>query len=225
MRRGRERGGHIAIADFEDRGFVVGRAQMRQRRALLHRIAAIARRRQGLVVHRHQGSGIFRKMARLRHHQCDGLADIADLVSRQRELRARDLGIGIGHQHGQARGLHRLRHVGGREHGMDAREPKRGRRHPRPSPAHGRSSRARTRHAACWGGLMSSTNSPFPVRRRASSVRSTRAPMDFPLIARPPKPRAASAFTRNAIPLYILRQAPDGRNHPPKAKPKAAATK
>ena len=83
-------------------------------------VAAVAHRGQDLEVDGHRGGGILREVAVVRDHHRDGLADIADLVARQRELRARRPDRRIGHQHRDLAGRHARRQIVGGEHRVHA---------------------------------------------------------------------------------------------------------
>src|SRR6266478_1794178 len=84
---GRKRGRDVAIADLEAGGLVVGRAQMGERRAVLHGIAAIARDRQRIVIDLDARRGVLGQIARVGDNDGERFADIADFVERERELR------------------------------------------------------------------------------------------------------------------------------------------
>ena len=121
MRRVLERGVDVAVAHRHEGGDVRGEIGMHRRRAGLHRVAGVAHRRQRLVVDRDRRRRVLRQMPAVRHHHGDGLADVADLVAGERDLRARRPDRRIGHQHRDLAGGDARRHVAGGQHGMDAR--------------------------------------------------------------------------------------------------------
>jgi len=82
---------------------------------------AIAHRRQDVEIDRHSRGTILREIAVVGDDHGDGLADIADLVARQRELRARGPDRRVGHQHRDLARGHARRQVIRGEHRMDAR--------------------------------------------------------------------------------------------------------
>ena len=86
----------------------------------LHRVAGVAHRRQRLVVDLDRGRGVFGEMAAVGNHHGDGLADVADFVAGQRNLRARRPDRRIGHQHRDLAGGDARRHVVGGEHRVNA---------------------------------------------------------------------------------------------------------
>ena len=120
MRRVLERGIDVAVAHRHEGGDVRGQVGVHARRAILHRVAGVAHRRQRLVVDLDRRRRVLREMPAVRHHHRDGLADVADLVAGQRDLRARRLDRRIGNQHRDLPGGDAGRHVGGVKHAVHA---------------------------------------------------------------------------------------------------------
>ena len=120
VRRVLERGIDVAVAHRHEGGDVRREIGVYRRGAGLHRVAGVAHRRQRLVVDRDRGRRVLGEMAAVRHHHGDGLADVADLVAGERDLRARRLDRRIGHQHRDLAGGDARRHVVGGEHRVDA---------------------------------------------------------------------------------------------------------
>jgi hypothetical protein len=119
---------HVAIADGDDGGDVAREIAVRAGGPWPRRVATVAHRRQRFEIELHRRGGILGQISVGGDRHCDGLADVADLVTRQRELRARRLDRRIGHQHGNLAARHARRQIIGGEHGMDARHGAR-RRH------------------------------------------------------------------------------------------------
>ena len=121
MRRILERGIDVAVAHRHEGRDVRGEVGVHGRGAGLHRVARVAHRRQRLVVDLDRGGGVLREVAVVRDHHGDGLADVADFVAGERDLRARRLDRRIGHQHRDLAGGDARRHVVGGEHRVNAR--------------------------------------------------------------------------------------------------------
>jgi hypothetical protein len=85
-----------------------------------HRVAGIAYRRQRLVVDLDHRRGVFGELAAVGNHHGEGLADVADFVAGERNLRARRPDRRVGHQHRDLPGGDARRHVVGGEHGVNA---------------------------------------------------------------------------------------------------------
>ena len=96
------------------------------RRAGLHRVARVAHRRQRLVVDLDGRSRVFRSITALCHDHRDGLADVADLVAGERNLRAWRPDRRVRHQHRDHAGGDARRHVVGGQHGVHAGHAARG---------------------------------------------------------------------------------------------------
>ena len=132
-----------------------------------------------LEIDLHRGGGVLGDVAAVGDHHRDRLADIADLVARQGELRARRLDGRVGHQHRDRLLAMRAGRSSRGEHGVHAGHA------PVPPMRRSRGSSrahagcARSRHAACPASSMSSTKRPRPVSSAGSSRRATRAPKCF----------------------------------------------
>ena len=134
VRGGGEGRVRVPVAHRHDSRDVDGKIAVRARGIGPGGLAGVAHRRQHVEADDHGGGGVLRKIAVVRDHDRDGLADIADLVARQRQLRARRLDRRVGHQHRDLAGRHARRQVVGREHRVDARHRARRRRVDRPDP-------------------------------------------------------------------------------------------
>jgi hypothetical protein len=124
----RERAIDVAIAHGHKGRHIGGEVAMGMHGALGDRVAAIAHRGERFVVDRDGVGGVFREVAVIGDHHRDGLAHIADLVPRQRQLGAHRRDGGVRHRRRDRIGGEPARHVGGRQHRMDARHRQR-RRH------------------------------------------------------------------------------------------------
>ena len=126
--RGREGALDVAIGHGDEGGDVAREIAVGGRRAGRERVAAIAHRRQHLVVDRDRRGGILGEIAAVGDDHGDRLADIADLAAGERMLGAQRRDGGIGDRHRQRLGCEPARHVLRGEHRMDARHRVRGAR-------------------------------------------------------------------------------------------------
>ena len=94
----------VAISKLERGQHIGAERGVRPRRAVLDRVAAVADRRQRVVMNGDRGGGILGDVASVSDHYRDRLADIIDFGARQRVLGAQRRDRRIGQQH-----RHRLR--------------------------------------------------------------------------------------------------------------------
>ena len=120
MCRARKCSVDVAIGHGNDGGNVGGKIAVSADRAGSRGSAIVAHRRQDLEIDLHRRGGVLRQVAVGRDHDRDGLADITDLVARQRELRARRPDRGIGHQHRNLAGRHARGQIVRREYRVHA---------------------------------------------------------------------------------------------------------
>ena len=110
----------VAIGHGDDGGDVAGEVAVGAGGAGFSCIAVVAHRGQDLEIDGHRRGGILREITVGRDHDCDGLADIADFVAGERQLRARGPDRRIGHQHRNLAGRHARRQIIRREHRVHA---------------------------------------------------------------------------------------------------------
>ena len=120
MRRGAEGGIDIAVGRGEARRDIAVTLGVAAWRVGLHRVTAVTHRRQGLVIDQDRSSRVLGAMAAVGDDDRQRLADIADLVAREAELRDQLADRRVGHQHRHARLAHALGQVGRGEDGVNA---------------------------------------------------------------------------------------------------------
>ena len=120
MRGVGEGGIDVAVSKLERRQHIGAERGVGPRRAVLDRVAAVADRRQRVVMHGDRGGGILGNVARVGDHHRDRLADIIDFGARQRVLGAQRRDRRIGQQHRHRFAAHRIRQILGGDDGVDA---------------------------------------------------------------------------------------------------------
>ena len=128
MRCLRERSICVAVGHRHARRDIIGEVAVDRRSVGPCRGAAVAHRRQHVVIDRHRRGSVLGDIAGFRDHHRDALPDIADFLACQRRLRTRRLDQGIRHQHWNLAARHRRRQVIGSQHGMNAWHGARGSR-------------------------------------------------------------------------------------------------
>ncbi len=126
VRRVPERRLDVAVAHGHVSRNVGRNIAVHARRAGRDRVARIAHRRKHFVIHLHRRSRIFRQITAVGDNNRNCLPDVADLLARQRKLRARRLDRRVRHQHGDLPVRHARRQIVGDEHRMHARHRPRG---------------------------------------------------------------------------------------------------
>ena len=120
MRGVGEGGIDVAVSKLERRQHIGAERGVRPRRAVLDRVAAVADRRQRVVMHVDRGGGILGDVARVGDHHRDRLTDIIDFGARQHMLGAQRRNRRIGQQHRHRFAAHRIRQIVGGNDGVDA---------------------------------------------------------------------------------------------------------
>ena len=120
MRGVGEGGIDIAVCELERGQYIGAERGVRSRRAVFDRRAAVADRRQRIVMHGDRGGSVFGDVAGVGDHHRDWLADIIDFGARQHVLGAQRRNRRIWQQHRHRLAAHRIRQIVGGDDGVDA---------------------------------------------------------------------------------------------------------